>query len=98
MPAAGLAAVAALAEELLGEDHEAAFVVEVDPFDQRGHGENDIPISFTRVCADTSAADRRGDEGAADCRLWRHRGRPFHLRDAKAHLPRGAGADPAPVP
>jgi hypothetical protein len=33
MPASRLAAIAAIAQELLGEDHELAFEVVVDPFD-----------------------------------------------------------------
>src|SRR5438270_13608696 len=57
--AAGFAAVAAVAEELLGENDEGTFVVEVDAFAQRGHGGNDIPISLPRVCAYASPADCR---------------------------------------
>ena len=64
MTAARFAAVAALAKELLGEDHEAAFVVEVDSLDQRSMP-NDIPISFARVCAVASAAACGRDEGEA---------------------------------
>ena len=38
MAAARLAAVAAVAQKLLRENHEAAFVIEVDPFAERRHG------------------------------------------------------------
>jgi len=53
MPAAGFAAVAAVAEELFGEDHEAAFVVEIDAFDERGHGWGTIFRYPARVFART---------------------------------------------
>lgn len=53
MPAAGLAAVAAIAQKLLRENHEAAFVVEVDAFDQRGHRRRTIFRYPSRVFART---------------------------------------------
>jgi D-glycero-beta-D-manno-heptose-7-phosphate kinase len=53
MAAAGFAAVAAVAEELFGEDHEAAFEIEIDAFDERGHGRRTIFRYPARVFART---------------------------------------------
>jgi rfaE bifunctional protein kinase chain/domain len=51
--AAGLAAVAAAAKERLGEDEEPPFVVEVETFDQSGHGHGTIFRYPARVFART---------------------------------------------
>src|SRR5438477_4661679 len=92
VPASRLAAVAALAEKLLGEDHVRSLEVEVFSFDQFAH------ILRGDVLAQPPSSAHRTDEGKADRRLRRHRSGPLRLRDSETDLARGACVDSSPVP